>query len=367
VTGQWELICHHSYIGFPGVISDYSGAGSHGRAHNLTQGDFHRDGSSPGSGAVGFYDADAQITIIPTEAWAPLDALKAEVRLRLGPSPSSSCSLIRSDTFEFRTTEDGGLLGMFDTAGPSIGIRLATGHDPPHSPDYTLPLNQWVTVGFLYDGAGNAELYADGQAVAKSFSANAIGPLEPPNESITVCQPYSDKPLNGRIDDVKIWRLDPQRLNDDFFSRPVDAETARCLRRYFEQFEDALDRHPVCARLLRHTAREGLEKLRRDTLGESESTREHIRQWAREYRTLWRANDIDNTALAQILLDMSDWLRRVGVTADPQLQALHESECLKTIRSEIGTLKCDPKLTALLDSLSSLMRDQPQGDESDTS
>ena len=49
----WELICHHTYTGIPGVIVDTSPpAASYGIARNLSDANFLADGVAPGSGAV---------------------------------------------------------------------------------------------------------------------------------------------------------------------------------------------------------------------------------------------------------------------------------------------------------------------------
>ena len=55
----WELICHHTYGGIPGVVVDLSPrATSHGQVFGLDDGDFLADGLATGSGAVRFYKQD---------------------------------------------------------------------------------------------------------------------------------------------------------------------------------------------------------------------------------------------------------------------------------------------------------------------
>ena len=44
---------------------------------------------------------------------------------------------------------------------------------------------------------------------------------------------------NGEIDEVKIWRLNPRRIEDEFYARPMDRETAECWRRFRREIEDA--------------------------------------------------------------------------------------------------------------------------------
>jgi hypothetical protein len=64
----WELICHHTYGGIPGVVVDRSPlAASHGQVFGLDDGDFLADGVAPGSGSARLYKQDGRIRV-PTEA-----------------------------------------------------------------------------------------------------------------------------------------------------------------------------------------------------------------------------------------------------------------------------------------------------------
>ena len=96
----WELICHHTYRGIPGVVVDLSPcAASHGQAFGLDDSDFLADGSATGSGSVRFYKQGGRIRVA-TEAipWKSIIGVRAEVTLRRQPSLGF---IIDSDAFQF--------------------------------------------------------------------------------------------------------------------------------------------------------------------------------------------------------------------------------------------------------------------------
>ncbi|MFF2543152.1 hypothetical protein ACFVUY_11385 [Kitasatospora sp. NPDC058063] len=365
MDGQWELICHHSYIGQPGIISDYSPQGhSHGVAHGMTAGDFHRDGAAPGSGAVALNDLASFIEIHPTDAWATLDAVKVEFLLRLDPGPDPLwVTLMKCDSFEILMTEECRLQAVFSPgAAYQVGLEV-------EDPDL-FPHEKWTTLGFHYDGSGRTRIVIDDRTVAEKFDAAGIGPLRPPAQPIIIGGGMGEGyggALKGLIDDIKVWRPDPDRNINQFFSRPVDGKTLTCLRSYVRRFEEALERHPDCVQLLQGAVTDGIERMRREALSKDPATRERLRQLAEAYQSSWRANDIDSAAFTQILVDLSALLQSVGVVAGPQLRQVHDSECMKIVRSEIGLPTCDPELTALMASLSSLPGDLHRGDDSDAS
>ena len=62
----WELICHHTYRGIPGVVVDLSPrAASHGQAFGLDDSDFLADGSATGSGPCASTSKAAEYAFLP--------------------------------------------------------------------------------------------------------------------------------------------------------------------------------------------------------------------------------------------------------------------------------------------------------------
>ena len=228
----WELICHHTYGGLPGVVVDLSPrAASHGQAFGLDDGDFLTDGLGTGSGAVRFYKPDGRVRV-PTEAipWQSIVGVKAEVILRRQPSLGF---IIDSDAFQFHIR--GNTLDTpvaWFSSYPQQYSEISPAFDPVGPTPYRIPAGQWVTLGFMHDGFGTMELYADGQVVAQR--SGVYGPVTAPGGAgLSIGNARTGGLFfNGEIDEVKIWRLNPRRIEDEFYSRPMDRETIECWKRF---------------------------------------------------------------------------------------------------------------------------------------
>jgi hypothetical protein len=145
----WELICHHTYGGIPGVVVDLSPrAASHGQVFGLDDGDFLADGVATGSGAVRFYKPRGRIRV-PTEAppWQSIVAIKGEVTLRRKPSLGF---IIDSDAFQFHIR--GNTLNKpvaWFSSYPNQYAEISSDFDSVGPKPYRVPAAQWVTLGFM--------------------------------------------------------------------------------------------------------------------------------------------------------------------------------------------------------------------------
>ena len=154
----WELICHHTYRGIPGVVVDLSPcAASHGQAFGLDDSDFLADGSATGSGSVRFYKQGGRIRVLAEAIPLALDlGVKAEVTLRRQPSMGF---IIDSDAFQFHIRGN-----TFDSpvawfsSYPTQYSEISSAFDPVGPQPYRVPNGQWVTLGFMHDGFGTMEL-----------------------------------------------------------------------------------------------------------------------------------------------------------------------------------------------------------------
>ena len=257
----WELICHHTYRGIPGVVVDLSPcAASHGQAFGLDDSDFLADGIATGSGSVRFYKQGGRIRV-PAEAipWQSIVGVKGEVTLRRQPSMGF---IIDSDAFQFHIRGN-----TFDSpvawfsSYPTQYSEISSAFDPVGPQPYRVPNGQWVTLGFMHDGFGTMELYADGQVVARRTGVYA--PVNAPGGaglSIGNALHSGGLSCNGEIDDVKIWRLNPRRFDDEFYSRPMDRETAECWMRFRREIDDAFRRHPDCAKQIGSAVKNAVDR-----------------------------------------------------------------------------------------------------------
>ncbi|MGH6825982.1 LamG-like jellyroll fold domain-containing protein [Methyloceanibacter sp.] len=351
MAALWELICHHTYRGIPGVVVDLSPSGaSHGQVFGLDDGDFLADGLATGSGAVRFYKQDGRIRV-PTEAtpWQSVVGVKGEVTLRRQPSIGF---IIDSDAFQFHIR--GNTLDMpvaWFGGYPNQNAEISTVFDSVGPQPYRIPSGPWVTLGFMHDGFGTMELYADGEVVARRTGVYA--PVKSPGGAgLSIGNALSSGGLScsGEIDDVKIWRLNPRRIDDEFYSRPMDRQTAECWKRFRQQIEDAFQRHPDCAKQIGRLVQEAVDSFIRQANAQGPETQSRLLRAAKEYNRLWREGKIDSPEMADVFIDLIGWLRIAGIAPDDNaaLASLKNSACWQLILGELTPLDCDRQFMTLL-------------------
>lgn len=361
MADPWELICHHTYTGIPGVVVDRSPSRrSNAAVVGLSDGDFLTDGAAPGSGAVRFFKPGARLRIPPSESWRPIGAVVGEVTMIREPQPPGGSQVdfvIDSDSFQFYI-RGRGLVAWF-SAAPNQYAEVSTHTDA--IVQHRVPTGRWVKVGFLHDGFGTMELSIDGQVVARR-----TGPLWPVNPAgaVTIGNSSDGQTvLYGRIDETKIWRRNPRKVAEDFLDRPMDDQTADCWARFGRELAEALRRHPQCSAQIRAALISTVNGLIRDATNKGPETRERLQRSAARYKDLWSAGQLDGAEMTTLLSELVTWLRLVGqpVEDNPGLQSLRESECLSLLLRELPSLDCDPQFNALLRSLVQVMEPSNAG------
>ena len=379
---MWELICHHTYSGFGGLPVDLSDHNSHGQSIGTA---FLPDGIAAASGALRFQgggrvhipvdpDAHAQSVV-----WQTLTGLKIEVTARINGYRALPRVMIRgADSFLF-CVWNRELIASYHTTKPTwpganyerIG-SVSDGIDYPtypvyevpfdpwmlsvpyrwyQRPMYQVPFNRWVTFGFVHNGLDTMELFADGELVARRTGLLSVVPgVGGQGVFIGTGGDYTSHVLDGDIDEVKVWRLNPHVMDEEFFSRPVDKSVADCWERFFRSLAKALDRYPDCRQFIQGGLDEALDRMIRLLLAKGPETRERFIKTSQEYRELWREGKLDSPEMAKLFVDWCAWLRLVGISFDddPSLQDLLRSDCLKKVLAECEPLDCDPKVAALV-------------------
>jgi Concanavalin A-like lectin/glucanases superfamily len=353
VADPWELILHHSYTGTPGVVFDDSpGRDSHGVLVNLTPADFLTDGQSPGSGAVSFLHPRSRIRVEVGKSWNPLGGVRGEVVCLLEIAKSTDV-IVDGGSFWF-AVRNGALRAWFNAQPHQYQVdSRVNGFDP----SFTVPVGQWMTLGFLYDGASKAELSFNGTTVARL--QQPLWPVNPSNRVFIgdIALPLSLISTNmaGQIDDVKIWRINPHRADDEFTGRPVDEGVKECWAQWTQALRDVLSRHLDCAIHLRDMIRRAIDSLIRDGLNHGVQTDERWHKAADSYRDHWSHGDLAD--IVPVLVDLVTWLRLAGLDPrhNPDVVALLDDACLKTILEEAPPPNCDPQFTNMLRDLASAL------------
>ncbi len=352
----WELICHHTYSGVPGVVVDRSPVGaSHGRAWNLNDSNFQDDGASIGSGCVNFGQNDSFIEVkTDNSVWHSLSGIKGEAVICLDeakPGWKIIATSPNDGSFHFGVSGDLSLHFWFHTlAGWGV---ISTKSNSTGPSQYQMPLGRWITLSFLHDGLGRREIHADGEIVA-SANHSELRPLaQMAIGGLRIGRAEWGGHFPGRIDDLKIWRVNPLFVEEQFLSRPVDSATADCWKRFFKEIEAAFQRHPQCAEELAHLLRSVLDELTGLAIANDPEAKLHLARSAREYDRLWRTGQVNSPKMVKVFSELIDWMRNAGinVATTPTFLRLINSECLSLFLSEIKPPDCDLQVAGLLKSI----------------
>jgi hypothetical protein len=266
--------------------------------------------------------------------------VKVEVTANLRPGNNEIRGLFSTAGFEFYVY-DGAIICMFGLwylpPLPPMHLALTTSTNP----SFQVPLGRWATYGLINNGQGYAAITVDGVPIVEGFKRHTVGSLY--NARIGETRYGSDSPPDGLIDDVKIWRIDPHRIDRNFLNRPVDDEARECLRRWSEALKDAMERNPECAEELIRLLAAALDSVIPTAITKSAVTRQLIRQTADEYERLWLENNLGGD-MVQLLSDLYRGLARQGIAIhnDPAVRALVNSECFVVILGGLPSLDCDP-------------------------
>ena len=359
MAAWWELICHHTYSGTPGVVYDQSpGHGSHGEAIGVGAADFAEDGASPGSGAVRIRNDFHQIEVSEGPFWSPCDGLRAEVTVRL-ESQTAGLGLHASGKWRWLLSNPGcfqfavigqGMMASF-AHGPGAATRDRIGTDET----VQVPYDRWITLGFAHDGLTTLSLSIDGAIVARGRPQR---PLAATTGGVVIGNTYSRNypkyPVVGSIDEVKIWRLTPGRVTARFFNRPMDEATRRCWEEFLQWLQRWREANPDCAeeldRLITALAADVASRMAAATHDD------RFAQVTRSYGALWRTGRMGSPEMAALLGEFAAELSEHGVDprGDDRQRQLYQSDCYRRLVAEMPSLDCDPGFAAYLESLRSL-------------
>jgi hypothetical protein len=343
-----QLICHHTYDTWGGLPIDRSAYGrSNGTASRVQ---FEADGATPGSGALRFEDG-SQVAFAAGDAWQDLGALRVEVvaKLRLlNPIPVRPRFLVLgSGSFSLADHFPAGLEGTI--RGPG-GTAVSVNSQPPFSPDghsHVTPQEQWSSLAFTYDGFSTMELHIDGVVVGRRSVNVPVPPVDAGGVSIGAGLDGHNV-LAGRIDEIKIWRRDPEAMRHEFLCRPWDADAIACWMDVFGKIGAAFDRNPrEMQAILQDIGRLFDAQLRiAGAAGPSAVT--ELAGLVQRYTTLWCRGQLDSDAMQTVFRDFIRWWRR-HVGGDPGPGRENEPVILRALQRLVGPVdfRCDPAMLAM--------------------
>jgi hypothetical protein len=346
---MWELICHHQYR-WGTIAADRSKWRSDGRAASVTP--------LPGDAGLRFATQQSRV-IIPRkegDAWGSIRAIRVEI---VASRPHGAGfghlggggTLIDADQ-SFRVGFDGGLQEIIiQMLGQTVSFR----------PD--LPADNWVTISFWHDGVNQLH-YGWSYTLASGLGEGAGGgspfyvpgqvpPVGPEGVWIGNRIGAPAGYLNGNIQSVKIWRLDPNTMIKKFLGRPFTPSQLDCWIKFKKKLDEVTAQDPECAVWLDRT----IGQIRADFLQRlSQKSPEKVGEFqamCTAYQELWAAGKVGSPEMKALMARLRDWLKSEHLFAvdDPDLQGTLSNPCFRTFTAAVGGIECDPQSQALLNSI----------------
>jgi hypothetical protein len=240
-----ELICQQRYAANGTPVDISPTYHNHGNA-------LHTDaapGRIAGQSAVQFSAADSRVWIAPNpkQGWSPIGELKIEVDARIAPHASLVQGLAAGDgSFEFLVSQTAIAVTI---AGPTPTYVRSADAFSPDGKLHAVPEQRWATLGFHHDGFAYCRLFIDGQLVGQAEVSGAVAAVQAGGVVIGN-KLGGGAPLQGAIDEVRIWRHDPNAVKKEFLGRPFTTEMARCWEAIFRQVQQWKNDHPGDAKAL---------------------------------------------------------------------------------------------------------------------
>jgi len=338
MADPWELILHHTYSGTPGVVYDQSpGRGSHGVAVGLADSDFLTDGIATGSGAISF-ESGGRIRVPATKTWSPLSGVRVEVVCFRNFLAGSLDYAMEAGAFRIIIRGDL-LLANIDSGSTHYSLR-----------HYGTPAQEWMTIAFVYDGVSTAELYFNGTTVATV--AGPLLPIDPVNSVTIGGETGTSMGFSGLIDEVKVWRVNPHRVDDEFTGRPVDESVKECWAEWSRGLAQALgelgQENPECPEHIRHLISRAIASVIRDGQSHSGASQTRWHKASDTYRQLWSEGNLDD--IVPLMADLVSWLQLEGLdpARNADVIALFNDDCWKRLLDIAPPIECDVQFTDML-------------------
>ncbi|NYF91803.1 LamG-like jellyroll fold domain-containing protein [Tunturiibacter empetritectus] len=336
-----ELILQQRYR-VDGIPVDLSPYRNHGSGVDTA--------SAPGPAvsqfAVSFPNNDSQVAIQPTAAqgWASLLAIKVEMVVFVDAVFVREQGLIdASGAFTFAISEKA-LTAQI--AGPGGAFVRAADAFAPDGQFHPVPLERWVTVGFYHDGFSKIQLTMDGKLVGQADVSSGVPPLQ---GSIAVGNHIGGShPLNGRIDEVRVWRSDPKAMQREFLCRPYTPKTAACWQALFEDVVAWAKAEPAAVASLLQLAEQGRRALLGGLELLSPADQAEARGLLNRFMKLWCEGKIDGDAMRKVIRQWLELLKKHGLDTDRGQRMAELQRVLNAAKTEAPVIdpKCDPAMQA---------------------
>jgi hypothetical protein len=309
---MYQLILHHNYR-LGGQAVDLSGANQHGF---VTGAGFEPDGIALNSGALVFKQSSARIRVPKRGIWDSLFALKIEIWVR-AEAFGARRNLVEGDnSFAFAIDKHGFLWGTFHAPQIPGGALVWHGANSqinsPNGVPQKVPLNAWVKLSFVHDGYASLRLYIDDILVAANYSLiSGIPPVGNAGVHIgnwTLSDQYT---FNGQIDEVKIYRYDPDEAYVQFFCRDLNTKSAPCWQNLFQELVklhehgSTTEQFAAFIKCIAYLQTEIIRAIR----AKGEMVIKENERLTAKYRELWCKGEIDGPEMQAWQEEWLSWLK----------------------------------------------------------
>jgi hypothetical protein len=337
---MWELICHHTYRagGLPVDLSDHD---QHGIPSAVS---YEPDGAFPGSGALRFH-AGGYVRIPASPVWGTLGGLAIEMTVRLEPpAPGRTNIRILADArpgFILLTYNHHVRFVYATSESSQRGERVGATN--------VVPYNAWTTVRLVHNGLDTVQFYVDDVLVSEAPARLAVPGVAGRDIWFGNANGWP-LAMEGLLDDVKVWRLDPFRIRNVFVQRPLDRDTAACWEAALRSLIEQVASRPDCAELLRREMPRALDEMRRQ-IRVGDVARERYADICDSYAWLWRAGQINGPEMARLLRGWCGLLEDLGVDLSYGSKALAVArDCTEGLDLS-ALVECDRELAGFLELL----------------
>lgn len=359
---MFKLILHHTYK-LGGEAVDISHNDNHGFR---TAAPFQPNGMAANSGALVFGGGPSRVRVTNKPVWQQMRALRIEAWVKLS-ALGQRRNIVEGDlSFAFFIHPDGVLWGtFFDPAHktpPLPGTSASwpgVNSDAAAAPDgvrHTVPLNVWTKLTYLHDGVSAIRLYMNDALVGAYYGVRSgIQSLGATGVHIGHWPGDDRYTFSGEIDEVKIWKYDPDVPYKQFFCRPMSAQQMDCWRQVFDNMAEMLADPQQSKKLIGlmrclNAATEDFVRAVRSK-GEDAIKRQH--NYLVRYRKLWCAGMLQSEDMERLMRNWLRWL--VKLLGRPFFEAYRRriQACWQEFGGEdtFGRLarrihECDPEFAA---------------------
>jgi hypothetical protein len=294
---------------------------------------FNFDGAQSGSGSVSFPRSNSRIRVpAKPEVWKRETPIRMEFVCRVD-NPDAGILFGSGNFMELEVRQrvlaarvlDYGFVAEYTTE--SAGIEV--------------PIGNWVTVAFQYDGLTELELSVDGTST--KFT-NKFAPVTPLDQPFFIGADWEgNNVFQGAIDDAKVWRLNRNHIGNNFGKRPVDDGVIDCWHNWSRRAWVLIHEDPDCAKELLAFMTAAVHALLQAGLLGPDEARSRWQSSMEEYQRYWEAGDM--YGVRGVLDDLDYLLKKFGLDAAniPELDALLNNECFKKFADILGPPHCDPE------------------------